>query len=172
MKKKAIIGGNHLVSRNELQLELAPLNHGINLLDKDTDLILFFDHSQDISLPELVVGRKNFPLVSVERFKKKNDISVSLPANTFCVFENSLRNYARSQHKKENTKLTPAMYKTACDITSCNCLGITVSLLEILYTKYSYTEIIWVENKLDGRTKVHDLLKTNIVFPELKIVWT
>lgn len=64
------------------------------------------------------------------------------------------------------------MYKTACDITSCNCLGITVSLLEILYTKYSYTEIIWVENKLDGRTKVHDLLKTNIVFPELKIVWT
>jgi hypothetical protein len=126
MKSKVIIGGNHLVSRDGIQLELTPLIHAISLINEHTDLVLFWDHPQEISLPDLVVGKKNFPLVSLNRFTKKDSISVQLPSNTLCLFENSLRNYARSKHNKEGTKLTQNMYKSACDITSCNCLGMVV----------------------------------------------
>ena len=172
MKQTIVIAGNHLVSLDGIEFEISALCRGLSLANEDADLILFFDHARTITLPELAIG-KVFPLVSLDRFKLKQylPIETSLPKNTLMIFENSLRNYARSMQKKENTKLTKDMYKTGCDIVSCNCLGIIVSLLEILYYKYSYKEIVWVEQKINGRTKVHDLLNAQIIFPELKVIW-
>lgn len=170
MKNKAIIAGNHLIDTEKIVLETKALHHGLSLHTEESDFILVFDHYK-LQLPDLIQGRNSFPLTRLELFTRKEELPNLLPADTRMIFENSLRNYARRMYEKKETHLSRDMYKNNCDSIACNCLGMLVSLLEILYISYSYEEIIWVEEKLSQRIKIHDLLKANLIFPNLKIVW-
>ena len=107
----------------------------------------------------------------MKQFKRKNE----LPRNcildtTYIIFENSLRNYARNICKSQKkSALEKNMYQVReDDLIVCNCVGVCVSLIEILYQRYD--SIIWVVKK-DGRVKIHEVQAVHVIFPNVKFIW-
>ena len=168
--KTAIIGGNHLISQNSLIFEKSALEYGLKILTPDADIILFFDQA-GIKTLDFVDTFENLPLIKKENFLRAMELPENLPKNIRLIFENSLRNYSRKVYKssRECSVLTPQMYKNDEDMLKCNCLGILVSLLEILYKNYDV--ITFVVEKRSQRLKTDDIIKLQLLFPELKIIW-
>jgi hypothetical protein len=168
MKKSAIVAGNHWVDKDSIRLEENALSVGFPL---HGDPILFFDQS-GITVPELVTDVNKLFLFPVSFFSRKEELPEKCrEEGVYIILENSLRNYARRKYGKwDTTSLCRNMYKDREDgLISCNCKGVYVSLIEILYKRYE--KVIWVVEKKSNRTKIGDVLMTQVVFPDLKVIW-
>ena len=170
MKKIAVIAGNHVVNNDGFEFEIKALNHSLYNFDFDNrhQMILFFDQYKT-GLPDVISDPHTHSLRPTNLLLSKYKLPDFVPENSLMIFENSLRNYSRGKKGTKNTCLTPQMYKEGNDIVVCNCLGVFVSLLEILYEKYE--KVIWIEEKLSKRVKVADVLKAKMIFPDVELIW-
>ncbi len=166
--KTAIIAGNHLITKDSLLFETSPLQHGQSLLNNDTDLIIFFDQI-GVKTLDVIDTYKSLPLAKKENFTRKNELP-QLPENTKIIFENSLRNYSRGILKSgKQSALQKNMFHDNEDHIQCSCVGILISLVEILFKRYG--SVIFVMEKQSKRIRVGDILKVKTAIPALKLVW-
>lgn len=166
--KTAIIAGNHLITENSLVFETNPLQHSQSLLNDETDLIIFFDQI-GVKTLDVVDTYKSLPLVKKENFTRINELP-ELPNNTRLIFENSLRNYSRGILKSgKKSALHKNMFHNDEDHIKCSCVGILISLVEILFKTYG--SVIFVIEKQSKRVRVHDILKVKTAIPDFEIIW-
>lgn len=167
--KKAIIAGNHLITKDSITFETKSLQYGQSLLNNETDdLIIFFDQI-GVKTLDVIDTYKSLPLAKKENFSRINELP-ELPNNIRLIFENSLRNYSRGVIKLgRQSALQKNMFHDDEDHIKCSCVGILISLVEILFKKYD--EVIFVVEKQSKRVRVYDILKVKTAIPALKLVW-
>lgn len=169
--KKAIIGGNHQITGVALNFEKRALEHATReSVENLADLILFFDQEPGLGTLSFVPNYKHLPIVEIKNFVRAGEIP-SLPENTFLVFENSLRNYARGTFEKgRESALTKGMFHQNDDMIVCHCLALYIALIEILKNR-GYEKITFIAELGSTRARQVDLLKVKVVFPEMELVW-
>lgn len=166
--RKALIGGNHLITPNSVVFENKPLTYSHTLLDAETDLIIFFDQI-GVKTLDIVDTYKNLPLVKIENFFRKDELP-ALPENTRLIFENSLRNYSRNRIKSgKDSALQKSMFNNDDEHIKCSCVGLLISLVEILFKRYE--AVTFVAEKQSNRLRVTDVLKVQTAIPKLEVVW-
>ena len=166
--RKAVIAGNHLITPDSITFETKALHHAQYILHENDDLILYFDQI-GVKIFEVVDTYKNLPLIETKSFARNEELP-ELPTRTQLIFENTLRNYSRSVLKSgRKSALHKSMFKENEEHIKCSCVGILISLVEILFKRYDI--VVLVLEKQSNRIRVHDILKVKLAIPELTLIW-
>lgn len=166
--RKAVIAGNHLITPDSITFETKALHHAQYILHENDDLILLFDQI-GVKTFDVVDDYKSLPLVKTKSFARNKELP-ELPTRTRLIFENTLRNYSRNVLESgKDSALRKSMFMENEDHIKCSCVGILISLVEILFKQYEV--VVLVLQKQSNRVRVHDILKVKLAIPELTLIW-
>lgn len=167
--RKAIIAGNHLITPESLTLENAAIEHAKKILTPDTDLILYFDQI-DVKTLDVIDTDKSLPLAKIKNFARSAELPELSEEIVRIIFENTLRNYSDGVYKKKKpSALHRNMFVESDERVKCTCVGLLISLIEILQKRYE--TVVFVVQKQSERVRPNDILKVKTVLPTLELVW-